>query len=295
MNRQSILIGIVWMVFAQLLFVVGWVAIKFLGSRIPLFEIVFFRAIISVIILLPITWWRLGSVRGKDYFALFLRSLFGFLAMAMAFYSMIKMDIGNAATLFNTLPIFVAILAPAILGEAFSSAKLILVIVAFVGIGLILKPDPDILNGASLYALMAGLLGALAMLFVRKLVATDSTLIIILYFTAFTALAAAPFAAAKFIFPTSAEWVYLLVIGICTTLGQIFMTRSYRYGHASTIAPFSYASVIGAYIVGFAIFDEVPDMWSALGAATIIASGIGIMFTQPTTPMREELRSAKVT
>ncbi|MFH1830594.1 MAG: DMT family transporter [Pseudomonadota bacterium] len=287
--------GIIWMVFAQLLFVVGWVSIKFLGSRIPLFEIIFFRAIVSVVILLPLTWWRFGSVRGKDYFALFLRSLFGFLAMAMAFYAMIKMDIGNAATLFNTLPIFVALLAPAILGETFSTGKLILVIIAFAGIGMILKPDPDILNGASIYALMAGLLGALAMLFVRKLVATDSTLIIILYFTAFTAVVAAPFAAAKFIYPTSAEWVYLLVIGICTTLGQIFMTRSYRYGHASTIAPFSYASVIGAYIVGFTIFNEMPDVWSVMGATVIIASGIGIMFTQPTTSIREEIRSAKVT
>jgi len=215
--------------------------------------------------------------------------------MVMAFYAMINMEIGNAATLFNTLPIFVALLAPAILGEAFSSKKLALVIIAFVGIGIILKPDPDMLNGASVYALMAGLLGAMAMLFLRKLAATDSPLIITLYYTIFITVGSAPMAAAKFTYPTTIEWIYLIIMGICVTFAQLFMARSYQYGHASTIAPFGYASVIGSYIVGLSIFGEIPDVWSIVGAAMIIASGIGIMLSEPKTPRREEIRSAKVT
>jgi len=292
---KGIFCGISWMVAAQILFALSWAAIKFLGTRLPLFEIVFFRGFISFLIILLLTLWKERTLRGTNYTALFFRSFFGYLSMLLAFYSMIKVDIGNASVLFNTLPIFVALLATPILGEAFSLRKLILIVIAFVGIAIILRPDQDILSGSAVYALIAGFMGALAMLFVRKMAVSDSSLTITLYFTAFTTVCSAPFAFTKFVPPTLPEWGWLLMIGISLTGAQIFMTHAYKFGHASTIAPFSYVSVIGAYVAGLLFFDEVPDIWSGIGAAIIILSGIGIMLTKPTTPTREEIRSAKVT
>jgi drug/metabolite transporter (DMT)-like permease len=292
---KGIFCGISWMVAAQILFVVSWAAIKFLGTRLPLFEIVFFRGFISFIIIIFITLWKEKTLKGTNYAALFFRSFFGFLAMVLAFYAMIKVDIGNASVLFNTLPIWVALLATPILGEAFSLRKLILIVIAFVGIAIILRPDQDILSGAAIYALIAGFLGALAMLFVRKMATSDSSLTITLYFTAFTTACSAPFAMTKFVPPTLPEWGWLLMIGVALTGAQVFMAHAYKFGYASTIAPFSYVSVIGAYVVGLWFFGELPDIWSAVGAAIIIFSGIGIMFSKPTTTTREEIRSAKVT
>ena len=295
MRSRGFICGIIWMVIAQILFAISWAAIKSIGDRLPLFELVFFRGFISLLILIPFTIWKEKTIRGKNYPALFLRSLFGFLAMALAFYAMVKMDIGNASVLFNTLPIFVALLAPPILGEAFSYRKLILVLVAFVGIGFILKPDQNILAGASTYALIAGFLGALSMLCVRKMATSDSAIIITLYFTAFTAACSAPFALTESLHPTMTEWGWLLLIGVALTAAQVFMAHAYKFGHASTIAPFSYVSVISAYLLGVWMFGELPDIWSALGAAIIILSGIGIMLTKPTTARREQIRTAKVT
>jgi drug/metabolite transporter (DMT)-like permease len=295
MGRRVLMAGIFWMVLAQLLFVAAWTAIKMLGSRLPLFEIVFFRAFISLLALLLIAIMREKSIKGRNYAALFLRAIFGFIAMTLAFYAMIEMEMGNASTLFNTLPIFVALLAPPILGEAFSTRKLVIVFVAFAGIALILKPDAGIVQGASLFALLAGFLGALAMLSVRKLAATDSPLIITLYFTAFTAAASAPMAAMDFVPPTLPEWGWLVFIGVFLTFAQLALTSAFTFGHASTIAPFSYVSVIGAYAAGLLFFGEVPDALSIAGAAIIIGSGIAIMLSAPTSASREEIRSAKVT
>lgn len=287
--------GILWMVAAQVMFVAAWTAIKALGARLPLFEIIFFRSFLSLLVLLFIAIARERSIRGRNSAGLLLRSSLGCAAMVLSFYAMIRMEIGNAATLFNTLPIFVALLAPPILGESFSRRKLAIVIVAFAGIALILKPDAGIAQGASLVALLAGILGALAMLFVRKLASTDSPLIITLYFTAFTTAASAPVAALNFVPPTMPEWGWLVFIGVILTFAQLAMTNAYTFGHASTIAPFSYASVIGAYAAGLAFFGEMPDALSIAGAAIIIGSGIAIMLSAPTTASREELRSAKVT
>ncbi|MFA4973185.1 MAG: DMT family transporter [bacterium] len=296
MNRcRTIVCGIFWMVFAQLLFATTWAVIKFLGKSIPIMEIVFFRGLASVVIIISYMKLRGLSLKGHNYSALFLRALFGFVAMSLSFYSMTRMHIGDAATLFNTLPIFVALLAPPFLGEDFSLGKLAFVLVAFVGIGLILKPDSSVFEGAAAFALMAGFLGALAMLCVRKMATSDSALIITLYFTGFTALCSAPFAFSRFKAPTAEEWGWIAFIGVALTIAQIMMAHAYKLGHASTIAPFSYASVIASYLLGLLLFSEIPDLWSALGAALVIGSGIVMMFFPPTTEDREEMRSAKVT
>lgn len=295
MSRHALVAGILWMVAAQLLFVAAWTSVKVLGARLPVFELVFFRAFISLLVLILLAILRERSIKGKNYRALLFRSVFGFIAMTLAFYAMIEMEIGNAATLFNTLPIFVAILAPVLLGESFSIRKLILVIAAFAGIALILKPDIDIIRGISLLALVAGFLGALAMIYVRKLADTDSPLIITLYFTAVTTAGSAPMAALDFVPPTIPEWTWLVLIALALTFAQLFMTKAYTYGHASTIAPFSYVSVIGAYVSGLLFFGEVPDAFSIIGAAVIIGSGIGIMLSSPTTAKREAIRTAKIT
>jgi len=283
------------MIAAQLLFAASWAAIKFLGRNLPVMEMVFFRGLCSVLLISPFLFLRRRSFRGRNYTALFLRALFGFVAMSLSFYAMTKMQIGNASTLFNTLPIFVALLAPLTLGEEFSKGKLVLVILAFAGIGLILKPDTHLFSGASAFALTAGFLGALAMLCVRKLASSDSAFIITLYFTGFTALCAAPFAFMSYKAPTAVEWGWLAFIGVALTVAQIMMAHAYKLGNASSIAPFSYASVIGAYVLGLLLFSEVPDLWSVAGAALVIGSGIGIMLSAPTTEEREEMESAKVT
>jgi len=269
------------MLAAQLLFVAVWSAIKHLGGRLPLFELVFFRAAISLVVLLPLTGWRHRSFKGNALVTLFLRAFFGFLGMVFGFYALTHMEMGNAITLFNTFPIFVALLAPPLLDESFSRLQFAFVLVAFVGIAMILKPNADIFQGASLYALLGGIMAALSMVCIRKLRMTDSVLIITLYFTAFTAIVSAPLAAIQFVKPMASEWGYLIFIGVAVTFAQLSLTRAYRYATAATIAPFSYISVVGSYIAGLAFFFEVIDLWSAVGAAIIIAAGTGVMLSAP--------------
>lgn len=269
------------MLTAQFIFVAAWTVVKYVGNRLPLFEIIFFRGLFSLVILIPLTHFRLHTFRGSDISTLFLRALFGFIALALSFYAMIHMEIGNTVTLFNTLPIFVALFAPSLLGEPFGKLQFALTIVSFAGITMILKPDEGMLSNISIYALSAGFFAALAMICIRKLRMTDSTLIITLYFTVFITIASSPMAIASFIMPTPGEWGCLVAVGTSITFGQLFMTKAYRFGRASTIAPFSYFSVILSYISGLIFFTEIPDWLSLMGAFIIVASGIGIMLTAP--------------
>nr|HPM41187.1 DMT family transporter [bacterium] len=266
---------------AQILFVAAWTAIKEVGVRIPLFEITFFRSITSVIILVPLVRLRSGSLRGKAIKSLAARSVLGTAAMLLSFYAMIHMDLGNSTTLFNTMPIFVALLAPAMIGEPFDRRQLLFVLGGFAGIVLILKADSGIFEATGLMAVAAGLTAAVAMIFVRKLSATDSALTITLFFTAFAAAVSLPVAALQYVAPTPGEWGLLAIAGLSATVGQIFLAHAYKFGHASTIAPFAYVSVVGSYAAGVFFFSSIPDLFSAAGAAVVIACGVGIMLLAP--------------
>jgi drug/metabolite transporter (DMT)-like permease len=271
--------GIICMVIAQSIFVLAWTGIRSVGARLPVFEITFFRAAISLIILLPITHIKHGSLRGKSWPTLTLRAVTGFVAMALSFYAMINMEFGNAVTLFNTLPIFVALLAPSLLGEPFRKFQFILVIIAFAGIVTILKPGKGLFDVVSLCALLAAFLAAIAMICIRKLRKSDSIFIITLYFTAFTAIASLPFAAMNFLWPTPTEWLWLAFIGISVTFAQLLLAHAYHLGKASVVAPFSYISVLGSFLIGMTIFGEIPDLSTIIGAIIVVVAGVSIMVT----------------
>lgn len=281
MSAQNILRGIVWMLAAETVYVACWCAIKMLGSRLPLFEIVFFRAFFSVLILAPLTWVRVGSFRFHNLRSLLMRSFFGYVAMFCSFYAMIHLNMGNASTLINTMPVFVAIFAPFLAAEPFSRRQFLFILLAFAGIALILKPDAGIIERTALVGLFSGIASALAMIGLRKLHATDGTLIITFYFTAFSAACSLPLAVRDFVMPTPSEWAWLVLIGAVITFAQLFMTRAYKFGHASSIAPFAYSAVILSYVAGLVFFGEIPDGWSIVGTAIIVASGVGVMLTAP--------------
>jgi drug/metabolite transporter (DMT)-like permease len=292
MTVSSTMKGVGWMVAAQLSFVAAWVLIKYLGDRLPLFEIVFFRAFFSLIILASLVKLRGASLRTRDPRSMFFRSLFGVTAMALSFYGMIHLNLGNAAVLQNTMPIFVALLAPLMLAEPFSWRQLVFVLTAFAGVALMLTPQTSASWTLSLVPLTAGFFGALSMIYVRRLATRESALSITFLFTAFCALVSLPPAFAVFVMPTPREWVANAVIGVMVTFGQLFLTRAYRFGRASTIAPFSYSSVIGSYLVAMLLFGEVPLPLTLVGALIIVASGVGVMFFRP--PVEAEAEASEV-
>ncbi|HPQ81036.1 MAG TPA: DMT family transporter [bacterium] len=291
MKLKPAMKGILWMALAQTAFVVAWSCVKLVGERIPVFEITFFRSAISVVLIVPLVHLRRGSLRGRAVKNLLLRSAFGTAAMLLSFYAMIHMDLGNATTLFNTMPIFVALLAPAMIGEPFERKQLLLILGGFAGIALVLRADAGIFEGLGLMAVGAGFLAAIAMIFVRKLTSTDSVFVVTFFFTGFAALVSLPVAAIGYVAPTPHEWALIALIGIAATLGQILLVHAYRFGHAATIAPFAYVSVVGSYVSGVLIFGAIPDIQSIAGAAIVIGCGAGIMLFAPAARQAAKVRT----
>jgi len=274
--------GVLFMTLAQIFFMSVWSAIKSIGAHMSPMEVAFFRGFFSLIVLIPMMLIRGNSFRGKDKKSLILRTLFGYAAMLLAFYTVAHMKIGNAVTIFNIQPIFIAMLAPMMIKEPLLKKQMTFICIAFIGIALIIKPSSGLLqNPVSLMALVASILAAFAMVFLRKLSKTDSIWTVTFYFTVFTTCASAILAFSHIVLPTSKDFALLIYIGFAVTFAQLFLTKAYRYASASTISPFGYTSVIMSYLVGMFFFSERPDLISILGACIVMVSGIGVILTAP--------------
>ena len=70
------------------------------------------------------------------------------------------------------------------------------------------------------------------------------------------------------------DWVLFVAIGICAGVGHYFLTIAYSQAPAATVAPFNYVQLIGAAILGYLVFDDIPDFWTWAGAAVIVCSGL---------------------
>lgn len=270
-------IGIVLVMCSTVCVALGWGGIKLAGSRLPTSEVVFFRALVGLIILGLLTYLRAGTLKGVNHRLLVLRGILGLIGMMLMFHAMTRMLLGDAAMLLNTFPLFVALIAPFFLKEPSKPAVFTLIAVAFVGIALILKPSSALVNGTALMALGAGIVTAFAMMSIRKLHATENTLRITWWFTLVITLGSAPLAAAQFVVPTIEESIILIFVGLILTLSQLLLTKAYRYAPASVLAPFSYLTVLWSYGLDIAIWGHVPDFWSLVGGAIVVAAGIGII------------------
>jgi drug/metabolite transporter (DMT)-like permease len=131
-----------------------------------------------------------------------------------------------------------------------------------------------------LVVLAGALFASLAQVFVRKLVQVEKTATIVFWFSVTAtclSLMTLPFG---WVWPTPFEAALLTGAGLMGGVGQILLTSSYREADASVIAPFDYASMIFALLIGWFVFSEVPTWTMLAGAALVVAAGIAIILRE---------------
>ncbi len=270
--------GIIFMLIAEAGFSCMWACVKFSGTHIPFFQIVFFRGFTSVIILGTMMIAKGETFRIKNKKLLLLRCVVGTTAMMMAFYALTKTSIGNVATLLHTSPVFVAFLSPIFLKEKPNMHLLVWILLAFVGVIFIVKPNQDIFHNVSILALIAGFLAGVAYMSVRQLHKTEQTLTITFYFLLFVSLASLPFCLVGYTPPENIHWIALIGSGVFGAVAQLFLTMAYRCGPANLLTPFTTAAVVFSFLIGWFFWSESPDIYTLMGATFIVIAIIIISY-----------------
>ena len=239
--------GGIWMIIAGIFFTFIGVMIRMANKEVHILEIVFFRYLISLIIMIPWMARRgLHGLKGKNLPILFARSLSSYIGAIFWFASMIYLPLAEATALGYTAPLFATLGAVLFLGEVAGHRRWSALVLGFLGTLIILRPGIETITLPALYAIGGAIFIANSVLLVKVLNRTESPETIVLY------------------------------MGIFSTLAHLAYTRSFAIADASAVLPYDYIRILMVAAVGFGIYGEILDIWTWAGTIVIISSTLYI-------------------
>jgi drug/metabolite transporter (DMT)-like permease len=287
MRSNNLILGCVFAMFAELCFVGMGSLVKLLSENLPSQNILFFRNLFGLLILLPLIY-KLGlhTLKTDNIKWHFVRSLSGVMAMYCFFFALSELPLADAMLLKISAPLFIPIIAYIWLSEHISLRAIMAIMIGFFGVILVIKPTGTI-HIASVVGLLGGALAALAKVTIRRMSVTEPTSRIVFYFGLISLIISSIPMLWFWQNPNSREWLLLLVLGGCGTLGQLFLTKAYLLAPASRIAPFTYSSILFAALIGWIFWDEIVTLLTLTGALLIITAGI-IILREKKTPQPDK-------
>jgi len=266
--------------------------IKAVG-QIPSGQVVFYRSLIAVVPILIFLAWR-GELRTAFHterpVSHVVRGLVGVTSMWFSFLGIMLLPLPEAITISYAQPLLVVVLGAVLLGETVRFYRWSAVVVGLVGVVIVAWPNLTLFtSGEGLAAsqslgvmamLLSAAISAVVMLLVRRLVLTEKSSTIVLWFSltaSALALFTIPFGWASL---TPQQYMLLVGAGLCGGIAQIMMTESYRYADVSVIAPFEYTSMLLGIAAGYLFFAEVPTIYMIVGGLIVVASGIFIVWRE---------------
>ncbi len=246
------------------------------AAGVPPLVILFLQYSVSFLVFVPSAA-RSGRAGLKtEHFALQLfRSLAGSACQLLFFIAVRSIPLLDSVLLSNAAPLFIPIVVYVWFRKTVQPLVWLSLLIGLVGIVLIIKPGPQMFqNPASLLALIAGMLSAIALVATNKLTETEPPTRILVYNFGLSTLLLIPISAWSWKPFTAKQWMLLLGVGVFYALTQYFIILAYRYASAAELSPFNYTVVIFSGLLGWEFFGNVPGATAVAGTILICAGGI---------------------
>lgn len=274
-------IGPVLLILATvLLFPVTDAITKMLAGALPVVEVAWGRLVFQSLAVALFAVAASVRLRTTRVLLQLSRSLLHIANIGLLTGALSLLPLGTAVTILFTFPILIAALAGPLLGERVATRSWVAVLLGFAGTIIILRPGfPGSYLGVFL-AFGAALASAVFQIVTRRLVFTDAPLATILYSSVGAAFVASLATVPTWIPPSASEWGWLALLGVLGGVVNWLIVTAFRYASPAVIAPLSYGEIIGAAILGYFVFGEVPDAYLMIGATLIIVSGAWIAWNE---------------
>ena len=267
--------GIAFMIAAIFLFSSMDALVKHLASRYDVVQLVWARYVGQTVVVVAVLAPRLHLlIRTRHLGLQLLRSGFLFAATFCFFTALTRIDIAAATAIFNIHPLLLTLGAALILRETLGWRRLAGIGAALIGALIIIRPGSDVFTTAAFLPLAAGTFYAAYALTTRFLGRDEPILTSFLYTALIGTVVSSVLVIDSFQMPPPGDAGLFLVVGAIAALGQYFLIRSLTVAEAGVVAPFGYAGVLFSTIWGLAIFAEVPDAPTLLGAVVIVGAGV---------------------
>jgi drug/metabolite transporter (DMT)-like permease len=286
--------GISFKIASVLVFIVMAALIKSTSAHVPPGQVVFFRSLFAIPVIVAWLAWRRElrtGLRTVQPMGHVWRGVVGTMAMGLGFAGLGYLPLPEVTAIGYAAPLLTVVFAAMFLGEEVRAFRISAVVLGMVGVLIVLSPRVTALSDGAvetaerlgaMLVLGGAIFAALAQVFVRKLVLTESTSAIVFWFSATATLLSLVTLPFGWVIPSGREAAMLVAAGLLGGVGQILLTSGYREADASVVAPFEYVSMLFALGFGYFLFDEVPTGTMLFGALLVVTAGILIIWRERT-------------
>jgi drug/metabolite transporter (DMT)-like permease len=278
---------------SALMFALMSALVRYLGESVPLGQQVFFRSAFATLPLIVIY-----ALRQELHHALHTTRLFGYVGrgsisvagMFLNFAALARLPLSDATAISFAAPLITVALAAMFLREHVRIYRWSAVGVGFVGVMVMLWPYFDVAHYAgpgtgvamigAVCAIVAAFTNAGSVIQTRRLTVTETTSSIVFYFSLICALGGLMTLPFGWIVPDALQLAALIGLGVLGGLAHVLLTESYRHAPASLVAPFDYSAMLWAFILGYAMFGEVPTIYVYVGAAIVAGAGLFVIWRE---------------
>jgi drug/metabolite transporter (DMT)-like permease len=274
--------GMLIMFATTLIMVCMHTVVRHVGQDLPTAEVVFFRNLFSLIVVMPLLLRSggLSQLKTQHPWMHLLRTGVGIFAMWSWFYGLAHVPVAQATALSFTNVMFGTLAAVIILGERLRLRRWTAIAIGFVGALIILRPGYIEITPGVIAVLFSSLCWAVALIIVKWISQHDSVLCIV----GWNAILLTVFSIGPALYvwqtPTPTQLGWLFLIGFLATIAHLAMTTAFKIGDASVIFPMDFARLIWASIIGYLAFAEIPNMWTWIGGLIIFSSTAYITYRE---------------
>ena len=268
------------LILASFFFSLMTVCVKKIDNRIPIYELVFFRSLLSLLITSLIINKKNLNPWGKNKPLLILRGILGTIALVCIFYAIKNMPLNISTVIQYTYPIFIAIFAVILIKEKITKNLIIASITGWLGILIILNPyqlsslNIELNKLTILIAFLGAISTALAYITVKKLSLTEDIFIIIKYFPLISVITLSPIVFFNWVTPNINDLIWIIGIGMFTQAGQTFLTIGLKKLPTSEAARINYLQVLFGSLWGILFFNELININFIFGAVLVLLGTI---------------------
>jgi drug/metabolite transporter (DMT)-like permease len=259
---------------------------KWLTPKIGTLEVTWARYVFSVacVALVLNPWTAPGISRTRRPMLQFWRSVLLFGSTIMNFLALQHLQLAQTMSIMFLAPLIVALLAGPLMNEWVGPRRLVAIGVGFIGIVIIARPGFGGIHWAAIYSFVGVFCNAGYVLLTRALAAHDSSNTTMFYSGFAGVILLTPFMPFVWVQPESWLVMGLMVLtGACGALGHWFFILAFRRAPAPILAPYGYAQIVLMVALGYVVFGDIPDRWTLVGSAVVIASGLYLLHRERVT------------
>jgi drug/metabolite transporter (DMT)-like permease len=252
---------------------------KTLGQFLPVIEVIWaryaFAFLLMLLMFLPRAGLKLFTFRNVG--SQIVRGMLLFFSSYLYFHGIVVLPLATAASISLTSPLIVTAMSARFLNEPVGPRRWAAVAVGFAGALIVVRPGQAHFDWHMLLIVGSTLCSAFYQLFSRRYGQTERPDASATMATIVGTVMATPFLPFEWVTPLAWwQWALMAGMGVMAGVGHYFVTIAYSQAPAAIVAPFNYFQLVGAALLGFFIFGDIPDFWSWVGAGVIVTSGLYI-------------------